>query len=253
MERADENTTPAACLKRSAFTCSAVYADESVRGLEKPLRVSHVDMKAAVRSLEDLREDEQGKLAVLVQLDGKVDKVVNEFVGRLLLLVNKNYDDPLYRRYVPGSVRDITQADMRTQEPLLVADIVKLLGEDQAKPGIGALATEFVSQLQAANDAVISAEKDLAQTEAEANHLDKKTLPALVATWSDEYVKLHAALTAAWPKDPDRVERCFKPFRKPSKKPKPAAAPNAPVSPSGPSAAAPPAAPAAGATGSGGG
>ncbi|APR83921.1 Hypothetical protein A7982_09270 [Minicystis rosea] len=216
----EDDTTPVEVLKRSAFTCAAVFADESVRGKEKGLRGAHAALRGTVRALEDLRETEQEKSAVLTQLDGVVDRLVNELAGRLLLLVDKDYEHPLYRRYVPGSVRDITQADMRVEEPARVAEIVKLLTEDEDKPGIGPLATEMAPRLQAANERVLAAEKDLAATESEAAHLEKNVIPALLVTWRTEYKTLEAALTAAWPLDSSRVQRCFKPFRKP----KPAAA-----------------------------
>lgn len=223
----DEDTTTTEILKRSAFTCAAVFADESVRGKEKGLRTCHTALRGAMRTLEDLRETEQEKMAVLTQLDGGVDRVVNEFAGRLLLLVDKDYEHPLYRRYVPRSVRDITQADMRTEEPVLVTEMITLLHEDEGKPGIGPLATELAPRLQAANDLVLAAEKDLAGVEADAGHVERNTIPALIVSWKAEYKMLEAALTATWPLEPDRVRRCFKAFRRP----KPAKKPQGPGTP----------------------
>jgi hypothetical protein len=219
-EKPGDDATVEEILKRSAFTCSAVYADITVRGMENPLRACHASLKTTDRSLADMREAQQGKLAILVQLDAATDKVIVEFVGRLLILVGKKYDHPLYVRYVPKGLRDITQADMRTEEPVMVTEMIKLLNEDltQNKPGISELANEFMPKLQQANDAVITAEKDLTQAETDANHVDQKTIPALIVDWMTEYKKLEAALTAAWPLDADRVQRCFKPFRKPKKK-----------------------------------
>jgi hypothetical protein len=51
------------------------------------------------------------------------------------------------------------------------------------------------------------------------------TVPALIVEWKAEYKKLEAALTSAWPLDSERVQRCFKPFRKPRKKAKKAEEP----------------------------
>jgi hypothetical protein len=220
----DDDTTAAAYLKRSAFTCAAVFADESVRGLENGLQGVHGKLKGAVRLLEDKREDEQRQLAVVGQLDLKTDKGVNELAGRLILLVNKNYEHPTYRRYVPGSVRDVTQAEARKEEPKKVADILKLLDEDKLKPGLDKLAAEFIPRLTQSNADVIAADAALQILEAEIEHLDEKTIPALMVEWEVEYKKLEAALTTAWPLEADRVQRCFKPFRKKKKKAKAAGA-----------------------------
>jgi hypothetical protein len=70
----------------------------------------------------------------------------------------------------------------------------------------------------AANDAVAVAEKAPGVVESDAKFLDEKTIPTLMVAWTTEYTKLHAALIAAWVLDSARVERCFKPFRKASKK-----------------------------------
>lgn len=220
----DDDTTAAAYLKRSAFTCAAVFADDSTRGLEKGLRGAHDNLKGAVRLLEDKREDEQKQLADVGQLDLKTDRGVNELVVRLLAMLNKNFDHPTYRRYVPGSVRDITQAEPRKEEPKKVADILTLLEEDKAKPGLDKLAAEFIPRLTQSNADVIAADVKLAALEAEIEHLEEKTIPALMVDWEVEYRKLEAALTGVWPLEPDRVQRCFKAFRKKKKKAKAAGA-----------------------------
>ena len=52
----------------------------------------------------------------------------------------------------------------------------------------------------------------------EERYLEDKTIPAQMAHWVDEYVKLHGALKQALPRDAQRVESYFTPFRKPRKK-----------------------------------
>ena len=60
VQKPDEDTTPDDYRKRSAFTCAAVYADESVRGQESALRACHIALKAAIRSREDMLEENWG-------------------------------------------------------------------------------------------------------------------------------------------------------------------------------------------------
>jgi hypothetical protein len=219
MEKPTEDTTPGACLKRSAFTCSAVAADPQIAGQEQGLQAAHDLLKQGVRDHEDLLETVQKQLAILVGLDRQCDAVVKAFELQLYGAVNKNRKDPLYVRYFPFGLRDVTEADMRTEEPVKVEEIIKALAEDAGKPVIGALATDFLPKLTAALAAVEGGDTKLTAAEQDAAYAVSKTLPGLVVDWTGAYVKLHGAIEAAFPYDAPRVESYFQPFRKTRKKP----------------------------------
>ena len=219
MEKPREDTPIDAYREHAAFTIAGVAADPDVAGLEKGLAKEHHALKKQTRALEDMEEEIQKKKAVLMIKDRCCDEVVRAFELRLLGLVNKKRGDPQYRRYFPDGLREVTEAEPRKVEPALVKDIITALEEDEGKPGIGPLATEFKPQFQAAVGDVKSADKDLSATETEARHLRDKTIPGIKSAWGDEYVKLHGALRGKLPRDPARVEAFFYPFKKERKKP----------------------------------
>lgn len=243
MEKPTGDTTPAACLQRSAFTCAAVAADLTIAGPEQALVNIHALLKGSVRLHEDLLEDVQRREAILAVTDSACDRVVNSFELRLLDFVNKHREDPTYRRYFKGKLRDVTQADRRTEEPVLVAAMIRTMREDATKPGIGPIVTEFCPLLEQALAAVKQAIDALSTVETDTAFVANRTIPTQMAIWAEEYVKLHAALEGALPRDPDRVEGFFRPFRKPRKEPaaaEPTKSAPSPVMPSGHAGDAPP-------------
>jgi hypothetical protein len=218
MDKPTKDTPSEAYLEHSAFTTAAVAADPEVAGLEADLGVQHVDLKQQTRAREDGRETVQRRRAVLVQKDRRCDGVVRSFELRLFDFVNKKRTDPDYVRYFADGLREVTEANMRTAEPQKVKTIIKSLGEDAAKPGLDALSAELKPQLEAAVIEVEAAEKALSEIESDVAYLNDKTIPAIEAKWTDEYVKLHGALKVRFPRDPARVESYFYPFKKERKK-----------------------------------
>lgn len=232
MERPRHDTPIPSYLDHSAFAVAGVAADPDVAGLEAPLAKEHDALKSQSRALEDQEEEVQKKRAVFLGKDSRCDRTVRSLELRLLDLVAKKRNDPLYRRYFPNGLREVTEAEPRAIEPALVQSIVATLNEDKSKPEIGPLATEFQPQLEAALAEVLATEKALRDAEAQAKHLDDKTIPEVKARWVDEYVKLHAALRGKLPRDPARVEGFFYPFKKDRKKPADGAG-DVPVDPPG--------------------
>jgi hypothetical protein len=241
MERPREDTSPDDLLGHSAFTVAGVAADPAVSGQEQGLKAAHDALKKGVRAREDSSEEKLQRRAVLVVRDRFCDAPVKEFEVRLYALVNKNRSDALYRRYFPNGLRDITEAEMRKTEPEMVDQMITAMKEDAAKPDIGPLATEMAPKVQTAVDDVRLAEKALTSVETDLAYMHDKTIPALRATWEDEYVKLYGAMKIAFPRDAHRVETFFLPFRKDKKKVDASAGQGAPQTPPG-NGATPPAA-----------
>lgn len=214
MQKPTKDTPTADYVDHSAFTTAAVAADPDVAGLEADLLAQHVALKQDLRLLEDLEEEKQRRRAVLVVKDRRLDSATGRFELRLYGLVDKKRDDPLYRRYFPKGLRDVTAANMRTKEPEKVGIIIQSLEEDAQKPGIGDLSTELRPQLVTAHAEVVTAAAALTTIEGQIAYLSDKTIPDHEALWTDEYVKLHAALKARFPRDAARVESYFEPFRK---------------------------------------
>ncbi len=218
MEKPRDDSSITAYREHSAFTVAGVAADPDVAGLEKGLADEHHDLKKQSRALEDLEDEVQKKRAVFLGKDARCDRIVRSFELRLLDLVGKKRNDPLYRRYFPEGLREVTEAEPRATEPTLVKAMVKAMKEDKGKADIGPLATEFRPQLEAVLAEVVAAEAALSDAETQAVHLGNKTIPEVKARWVDEYVKLHAALRGKLPRDPARVEGFFYPFKKDRKK-----------------------------------
>lgn len=214
MQKPTKDTPTADYIEHSAFTCAAVAADPDAAGLEADLLARHVALKQDVRLLEDHEEEKQRRRAVLIVKDRRCDTIVRRFELRLYGLVDKQRNDPLYRRYFQKGLRDVTEANMRTDEPQKVGTIIQSLEEDAQKPGIGDLTTEFRPQLVAARGEVVAAEAALTTIEGQIAYLSTRTIPDHEALWTDEYVKLHGALKARFPRDAARVESYFEPFRK---------------------------------------
>jgi len=214
MERPRDDTPDIDLIEHSAFTIAAVGADDDVAGQEQGLAGAHAALKQSVRDAEDQHEERLKRRAVLMVKDRRLDGVVRDFELGLFALVKKHREDPLYRRYFPHGLRDVTEAEPRVAEPARVDAMIQAMGEDAGKPGIGPLAQEYAPRLQAAVDEVRAAAKDLAGVEAKLSYLRTTTIPGLRASWVDEYVKLHGALKVAMPREPQRLEAFFLPFRK---------------------------------------
>jgi len=203
---------------RGAFTVAAVRSDPETKGLETAFATVHVELKTKSRLIEDLEEAVQEHEALLFVRDASADKIVRSIELRLLDLVNKNREDPRYRRYFPHGLRAITEADARTVEPKLVRDIIKTLDEDQEKAGFDTLHGEFRAKLQSAVEAVEAAVSACSQAEDQLAFTQDKVLAEIKLKWIEERKKLHAELTKLFPHDAARVESYFRRFAKPRKK-----------------------------------
>ncbi len=214
MEMPGEDTSPEAYTPRSAYSIAGVAADPKTAGLEKPLEAAHVALKMGLREREDLEEEEQKRTAILDTRDRECDETIGGFELGLFGLVNKNRDDPRYRRYFPYGLRDVTTAEPRTEEPEQVGQMLDAMTEDQGDPDLGPLIVIWSPKLTASRAKVMAASENLAVTEKALAFLNDKTLPALMATWRTEYKKLEGQLTSVYATDPKKVDRFFKPFRK---------------------------------------
>lgn len=218
MDNPREDTSIDLYLTRGAFTIAAVRADPETNGLEVSFAAVHTQMKAKQRQVDDLAESVEEHDAVLVVRDRAVDKLVRSFELRLLDFVDKNREDPRYRRYFPQGVRAVTEAHARTVEPKLVRDLIKTLDEDKSKTGFDTLHAEFRSRFQSAVESVEAADSALAQIEAQWDFEHHKALAEIKFKWVEERKKLHAELSKLFPHDNGRVEAYFQRFAKPRKK-----------------------------------
>jgi hypothetical protein len=218
MDNPREDTSIDQFLTRGAFTIAGVRADPDTKGLETAFATVHAELKAKGRHIEDLEETLEEHEAVIVVRDRAVDKLVRSLELRVLDLVDKNRDDPRYRRYFPHGVRAVTEADARTVEPKMVRDLIKTLDEDQNKAGFDALYVEFRSRLQSAVEVVEAADNACAQVETQWAFERDKLLAEIKLKWVEERKKLHAEITKLFPHDATRVESYFRRFAKPRKK-----------------------------------
>lgn len=218
MDNPRDDTGNEQLFTRGAFTMASVRADPDTNGLEVAFAAVHGQLKTKARHIEDLEETVEERQAVIVVRDRATDKIVRSFELRLLDLVDKNRDDPRYRRYFEHGLRAVTEADMRTIEPKLVRDMIKTLDEDQNKPGFDALHGEFRNRLHIAVEAVEAADQACTQIESECAFEQDKVLAELRVKWVEERKKLHAELVKKFPHDAARVESYFRRFAKPRKK-----------------------------------
>ncbi|MBK9264162.1 MAG: hypothetical protein IPM54_30725 [Polyangiaceae bacterium] len=218
MDKPHENAATSQYIPRGAFSVAAVRADPETTGMEVPFAAVQQELKTKHRASEDLEETVEEHEAVIIVRDRAVDKIVRSFDLRLLDMVDKNRDDPRYRRYFPQGLRAVTEADARQAEPKLVRDIIKTLDEDKAKPGFDALHAEFHDKLLASVQAVEAADAACAEVEAQLAFLQDKVLAEIKVRWVEERKKLYAELSKKYPHDPSRVESYFARFAKPRKK-----------------------------------
>lgn len=217
MEMPGEDTSPKAYPSKSAYTVSRVAADPKAAGLEKGLQAAHVEIKKALREQEDLEEEVQKKSAILDARDNDCDEDIGGFELGLLAVVNRNREAPKYRRYFPEGLREVTTAEPREEEPEIVGQMLKAMAEDQGDPELGPLVAIWLPKLTASRAKVIAASEELGVVETQLTFLNEKTLPALMATWRTEYKTLEGQLTTVYASNPKKVDRFFKPFRKPRK------------------------------------
>jgi hypothetical protein len=219
MDNPREDTADQHYVTHGTFTIAAVRADPETNGMEADFATAHVDLKVKSREFDDLEETLHEQEAVIVVRDRSADKIVRSFELRLLATVEKNRDDPRYRRYFSNGLRAVTEADARTVEPKLIRDIIKTLDEDQSKPGLDVLYSEFRNKFLAAVEAVEAADAACTQTEGQLAFLEDKIIVELKQKWIESRTKLHAQLTLKFPLDAQRVESYFRRFAKPRKKP----------------------------------
>jgi hypothetical protein len=214
--------TPAdAYLPRSAYTISRVAADPKAAGSESGLDSAHNNLRAAIRERDDLKEEEQKKDALLDANDENVDDDVEGFELGLLGAVKKDRDNPKYRRYFKSGLRAVTMAEPRKAEPELVSDMLVCMAEDLNDPDIGAVVTQWKPKLTASHAKVVAADEALTAVEKTLANLEEKKIPALMATWREEYKKLEGTLLTVYPTNPKRIARFFKAFRRARKPSKP--------------------------------
>lgn len=218
MDNPREGTSIEHFLTHGAFTVTSVRADPETNGLEVAFAAVHVQLKAKARQVEDLEEAVEERRAVIVVRDRAADKLVRSMELRLLDMVEKNRDDPRYRRYFAHGVRAVTEADARTVEPKLIRDMIKTLDEDQGKAGFDALHGEFRNRMQLAVEAVEAADQACTEVETQWAFERDKALAELRVKWVEERTKLHAELVKKFPHDGTRVESYFRRFAKPRKK-----------------------------------
>ncbi len=218
MDSPRDDTADEHYLAHGAFSIAAIRADTETNGMEAAFATVHVELKAKCRNIDDLEETLQEREAVIVVRDHTADKIVRSLDLRLLDMVDKNRDDPRYRRYFPNGLRAVTEADARKVEPKLVREIIKTLDEDQNKPGFSSLHAEFRNKLQAAVDAVEAADTACSQIEDQLAFLKEKVLAEIKLKWLEERKILHAELTKKFPHDAARVESYFRRFAKPRQK-----------------------------------
>ncbi|MEO7330067.1 MAG: hypothetical protein ABI193_15945 [Minicystis sp.] len=218
MEKPTVETPVTSYREHGAFTVAAVAADQEISGQQQGLENAHLQLKQEKRALEDQEEEVQRRTALFKRKDSDCDDLLRSFELRLYDLVKKDREDPRYRRYFKTGLRAVTEAEPRKTEPTMVAAMVVCLIEDEPSTTLGPLATEFRPRFEAALGAVQTAEQDLSEAEATRLHVRDQNIPAAKATWTDEYVKLHAAIRAHFPRDPARVESYFLRFRKEKKK-----------------------------------
>ncbi|MRG90993.1 hypothetical protein [Polyangium spumosum] len=217
MEMPGEDTSPKAYPPKSAYSISRAAADPKTAGLEKDLEAAHVDLKKALREQEDLEEQVQRKSAILDVCDEYLDDDIGGFQLGLLTIVDKNREAPKYLRYFPKGLREVTTAEPRKEEPEIVEQMLEAMVEDQADPELGPLVTTWMPKLSASRAKVLAASEDLTISEKQLAFLNEKTLPALMAAWRTAYKTLEGKLTAVYASNPKKVDRFFKPFRKPRK------------------------------------
>jgi hypothetical protein len=217
MEMPGEDTKPEAYLPKSAYTTSRVAADTKAAGHEKALEGCHTQLKQALRDREDLKEKIEKKKAALDAADTECDDGIRGFELGLYALVKKNRDAPKYRRYFLRGLREVTEADSRTEEPERVGQMLVAMEEDKNDADMGPLVAVWNPKLTASRTTVLEADEALDTLEKELAYLEEKTIPSLMATWRKEYKALEGALTTVFADEPKKVERFFKPFRKPRK------------------------------------
>lgn len=214
MDMPTEDTPARAYLPRSAYTIARVAAHPKTAGLENGLRAAHGNLKTALRQFEDLEEQEEEKSALFDVADEVCDDDVAGFELHLLAAVKKNRDNVKYARYFKNGLRSVTQAEARDEEPDMVETIVNNLANDTSDAEIGSVATQWQGKLATSLGHVVTAERNLGAAEDSREQAKQTTIPALMAAWREEYKKLEGALINAYPNDPKRIARFFKPFRK---------------------------------------
>ena len=214
MDMPTADTPAEAHIPRSAYTKARVAADPKTAGLEVGLATVHTNLVALLRHRDDLLEQEQAHTALLDAADEACDDDVEGFELHLLGTVKKNRDNAKYQRYFRNGLRAVTQADPRKEEPELVADMLTQMAEDTNDPEIGEAVQAWKAKLTASHARVVAADETLKTTERALTLVEGTKLPGLLATWREEYKKLEGALLMAYPTEPKRVARFFKPFRK---------------------------------------
>ncbi len=200
---------------RGAFSIAIVRSDPDTNGMEVSFASAHSDLKTKWRDQEDLDDLIEEHEALVFLRDRYLDRTVRSFELRLLDAVNKDRNDPRYRRYFGAGLRAVTEADARQTEPKLVRQIVQTLDEDQDKDDMKPLYAEFRNRLATAVDEMEAADAACTKVEDQATFLKEKTLVELKLRWVEERKKLHAELTKKFPHDPSRVEGYFRSFAKP--------------------------------------
>jgi hypothetical protein len=218
MDNPRDDTSLAQYFPRGAFTISAVRADPETNGLEAAFAYVHGSLRIKYRLVEDLEQTLEEAEAIIEVRDRATDKALRSFELRLLDLVDKNREDPRYRRYFPEGLRAVTEADARQVEPKLVRALLKTLDEDQPKKGFSELHEAYRDRFQACVDAVEAADAACSQIEAQWTHENDVVLVELKNRWIEERTKLYAELMKKFPNDLPRVESFFKRFAKPRKK-----------------------------------
>lgn len=235
MENPREDIPNRTLVKNGAFTVAAVQADDEVAGTVAAFELANSNLLSALRQQEDLELDVRKAEAKLDQADrGRkgLDKAIQRFELALLGLVDKNRKDPRYQRYLEDGLRDITEADIRMEQPKKTKRLLALMNEDMASSPdqeLKDLLNAHAPVIQAALARVQSAETALGALEDALDMLEEVTLPGLRQAWTAERQALYAALLSKFPGDRGRVEAYFLAFSRARKTPKKAPPPAPPA------------------------
>ncbi len=212
MQRIPEDATPTEVRDGIVSEVERVEADERVASLAPPYRKKVDEFQALHAQIDPLllrwiRED-----ARLVVRDAVQDDAVKAFRLHLVKESGNKQTGPLFDRFLPEGLRDVTEAEMTIVEPAKVKHII-----DKLTAAGGDLAAEWVPKLTAPRDAVVAQAGVRHGIELEAKNLDVR-LDAKVIELQEARVELHALLRVYFKDAPERAEAYFFQWQKPRRR-----------------------------------
>jgi len=207
----------------------SLEADPEVAALGSPYRVTVDEYLSLYAEIDVLHLQWIRQEARLILLDQKLDSVLKSFRLALVERSGNKQTGPLFDRYLPEGLRDVTEVGMAVAEPAKVKEIL-----DKLEAEGGPLAAEWRPKLEAARTAVVdqAAARHVVETQQERLGL---RLDAKVDVLQASRVELHGQLRGHFKSAPALAEVYFYMWRKPRRRP--AAAPTPPPAPVTPPAA----------------